>query len=151
MLEPQLFRGKFLSLPARNRNRGSLRRPNNLEIARSDFDVACLHLRVRHLRRTRGNVPIDRNNGLETKLAGALDHCSRCPLWVERNLNQPGPVTKIEENDPAQVSSAVYPAAEFDFGPDVGRSELSAQMSALGRREAGSRRRGGQRRDVWVE
>src|SRR5438876_5974759 len=61
------------------------------EIARSDFDVACLHLRVPHLWRARSNFPIDRNDGLETKLSGALDHSSRCPLWVEGNLNQPRP------------------------------------------------------------
>jgi hypothetical protein len=45
----------------------------------------------------------------------------------------------------------VDPAAESDFGAHMGGSKLAGQVRTLGRRKTGLRRRGGQRRAVWVE
>jgi hypothetical protein len=34
-------------------------------------------------------------------------------------LDQTRAITKVQENDPAKISDAVYPPAEFDFGAGV--------------------------------
>jgi len=151
MLETQLLGGKFLSPSACDWNCGRLRRTDHLEGARSHFDIARFHVRVPHFRRTRGNLALERNHGLEAELPGALDHIGGRPSGVEGDLDESGAVAKIEKDDSTKVSRAVYPTTEPDCGADVRRSELAAEMGASGRRETGIRGCGGQRWDVWVE
>jgi hypothetical protein len=125
MLETQLLGRKFFSSASGNWNRGRISGPDDPEVARSDLDLARLHLRVAHFHRTRHDFAFDRNHCLEAEPTGSLNYVGRRRLRVEGHLDQASTITKIEKNDSAEISRAVYPAAEFDFGTDVGRSELS--------------------------
>src|SRR4030088_948828 len=119
VLKPQLFGRKLLTLAAGNGNRRRFSRTHNPEIASPHLDVACLHLGVAHLGRTRGNFTLDQDDSLEPQLPGPLDGVHRGPLRIEGDLDQACAITKVKENDPAQISDAVDPATEFDFGAGV--------------------------------
>jgi len=119
MLESQLLGGQLFSPSPRNRNGGSLRRSDNSEVARSDFDLAGVHVRVSHLDRTRCDFTFEGYYRLETELAGTLDCVARRPLWIEGYLNESSAIAKVKEYDSAKISRPVYPAAKFDFGADV--------------------------------
>ena len=119
MLQPELLGGKLLPLAARDGNRGCFRRTDDPEIASTHFDLARFHLRVPHFARALGNFSLDEDDGLETQPAGTLDDIGRSPLGIERDLHQPGTIAKVQENNPTEVSDAVYPATEFDFGAGV--------------------------------
>jgi hypothetical protein len=151
MLETQLLSGELFPSSPRHRNRWRLRGADDLEIARPHLDLAGLHLRVSHLGRTRGDFTFEGNYCLQTELAGALDYIAGCPVRIEGHLNESSAIAQVEENDSAEIPRTVDPAAESDFGADVRRSELAAQMGAPSRRETGSRGRGGQRGKLWVE
>ena len=151
MLETQLLGGKLFSPSPRYGNCGRVRWSDDFEIARPDFDFARFHLRVSHLDRACGHFALERDDGFQTELARPLNHVDASPPGIERDLDESGAIPKVEENDSAKISRAVYPAAEFDFGTGVRRSELSAEVRASGRRETGGRGRGGQRWEVWVQ
>jgi len=151
VFEPELFGGQLFAFAAGDWNRRRFGWPNYLEIARSYLDVASLHLGVAHLGWTRGNVTFDHYHRLEAEPARPLDDIRRSPFRIEGHLQQTRSIAEIEEDYAAQISGSMYPTAESDFGADVRRSELTAQMGALCRGEAGCGCRGGQRRIVWVD
>ena len=152
MLETQLLGGELLSPSARDRNRRRLGGSDDPEIA-----APSLRRRPSPSPRfaSRADARRPRLRSITTvsrpSLPRALDDVGRRPARIERDLHDAGAIAEVEKNESAEVSRAVHPAAESDFGADVGGSELAGQMRSLGRRKTGGRRCGGQRRAEWVE
>jgi hypothetical protein len=119
VFQPQFLGGELLPFAASDRDRRGFRGANDVEIASPYLHLACLHLGVAHLGRTRGEIALDQDHCLETEFPGALDDVMRGPLRIEGHLNEAGTIPEIEENDPAKISDAVDPATEFDFGAGV--------------------------------
>ncbi len=122
VFEPELLGGQLFAFTAGDRNRRRFSWPDDLEIARSYLNIARLHLGVAHLGWTRGNFTFDHHYCLEAELAGPLDDIRRGPFRIEGHLQQTRSIPEVEEDYAAQISGSMYPAAESDFGANVGRS-----------------------------
>ena len=52
-------------------------------------------------------------------------------LRIKDHLGEAPPVTQVDEDNPAVVSTSQYPAHQGDFLPDLGRAQIVAVMTAL--------------------
>src|SRR5688500_6534196 len=99
MLEPQLFGGELFSTAARDGNRRSLSRPDDLDADRAQLDIARLHLRVSHLRRSLCDFAFDDDDGFQSKSPCTIDCGIRRPLGVEGDRVQSGAFESMDEID----------------------------------------------------
>jgi hypothetical protein len=137
VFQAQLLCRQLLSTTARYWDRRSFGWAHDFYARRAKLDVTSLHLGISHLGGSLGDFTVDDDDGFQSESSRAIDCVSRRPFGVERDLNEPGAVAKVDEHNAAEISGSMNPAAELDLRADVGGSELTTQVSAPGGREGG--------------
>lgn len=132
MTQTQIFRSEIFSLSSRDGNCRRFSRSHKLERNRMNFDIARLEIRIPHLGGTQCSFTLDEDNRLLPQCCCFLDFGRRCPLRIERNLNDSRSIAKIEEDYSTEISRAMNPTCKRDLLTRVLRPERACEMAAKG-------------------
>src|SRR2546427_7739045 len=132
VLETPLFGRELFAFPARDGNRGRLRRSHDLQDRGVDLHIPGRELGIPHRGRPRGDFPFDEDDRLGPDGLGTGDEIGSRPRRTERDLNEAVAVAEIEEDDTAQVTAAVDPAPQSHPLSNVLLSQRPAAMCAPG-------------------
>src|SRR5690606_25667173 len=108
----------------------TLFRSQDLERVHVHLDLARGQVGVHVLRRPGHHIALDGDDGLGPEMAGALEHVRRGPVGAERELDAPGAVSQIDEDEAAEVAAAVDPAGEADAVAGVFTAQRACQRAA---------------------
>ena len=95
------------------------------------LDLARGHAGVAADFGTHVHLALDQHDGFGADRRGARDDVGLAPARVERKLDESGAVAEVEEDDAAQVATAVDPSAEADAQAGVFAAEFSTEVRAM--------------------
>ncbi len=96
----------------------------NLELGGRNLDLTRRELRVLGPGRPAAHDPAHANDVLTAQRLGLPEHLTQ--RWVEDDLRNPAAVPHVDEDQPAVIAPAVYPAVELDSAAGVGGGQRSA-------------------------
>jgi hypothetical protein len=127
ILEPNVFRDLKLIL---NHKRGGIGSVQDFEFGNQDIDFPGHQFGVDHtLRSVYHSSPYGQNILVSDGLGFVVN--SLVELGIEDHLGEAFPVPQVDENDPAMISSTLYPAHEYHFFIHISGGKLAAVVGSL--------------------
>ena len=99
-------------------------------VGHPDLDLAGGQLVVDGLRRALDDRPAGAEHVLGAQLVAELERLARL-VGIEDELDEPGAVAEVDEDEAAVVAAAVDPARDADLGVDPVRQDLPAPGVAV--------------------
>ena len=132
ILEAQLLGRQLVAFTARDRDRGSLSRPDNAQHCGVYLNFPGRELRVAHSGRTGDDLALDEHDGLRPHRLGARDEIGRRPTRPDRDLYQAVTIAEIDKDDSSEVAAAVDPAPQPNPLPHVLFPQRAAAVGSQG-------------------
>ena len=110
--------------------RRGLRPVEDLELLSQDLDLAGRQLLVDGALGARPHAALDPHHEFVAHLLGGTEHLRQ--VGVVDHLDQPAAIAQVDEDDATMVTTAVYPAAEFDGLVSIGGVHFTTIMAAHG-------------------
>ena len=129
-VEETVFEPDFLwiVLIAEHRHRQFAGRPQHLDLADVDFDLAGRQVRVHGAARPAAHLAVDPHHPLR---AQRLGHLKSRAVRVGDDLGQAVMVAQVDEQHAAMVANAVAPARQPGLDADVALAKRAAGMGAI--------------------
>ena len=125
VLEPDLLR---ILLIAEHRHRQLIGRPQHLDLADVDLDLAGRHLGILGAGRAASHLAVDPHHPFG---AQRFDLLERRAVRIGDHLAQAVVVAQVDEENAAVVAHAMHPAGEPDLFVDVALAERAAGVGAI--------------------
>lgn len=127
MTKPEFFGRQLFGLHARHRNSGGHGRANELQFGDPNLDLSRDHLVIPCGVRPEGHLPTYKDDRFRSERRRGCQHLRGGPFGIEGQLDDPGPVPKVDEYHPSEVSPAVDPPTETDLLPH----QLAGQAACI--------------------
>ena len=132
MTQAQFFRRRLFIATACDRKRRCHCRTDDRERMHTHFDLTREHVRIETVSIACDDFALAQHHRLDADGRGACQDVRISPHRAEGELQQSRPIAQIDEDESAQVATAMHPSTKTHCPTNVGAAKCSTGIGAQG-------------------